>query len=270
MLERKLSDLIVCFKGAGDLGSGAAWRLHQSNIKKIVMLDLDKPLAVRRRVSFCEAIRSGEVVVEGVVAKRVYDIHGIEMAWEAGKIAIMADPDWQVIQQMRLDVFVDTTLAKRNLGTKINDASLVIGVGPGFFAGKDVHLVVETNRGHDIGRIITEGMAEADTGVPGKIGGFGVERVLRAPCDGLFEGRHEIGDLVKKGEVLGRVNDVDVTSGVDGIVRGLVATGTPVWANMKIGDVDSRGISRYCHTISDKSRSIGGAVLEAVLRVYNV
>lgn len=270
MPERKLSELIVCFKGAGDLGSGAAWRLYKSNIKKIVMLDLYQPLTVRRRVAFSEAIRTGESEVEGVWGVRAHDIQGVEMAWEEGKIPIMADPDWLIIRKKRLDVIVDSTLAKKNLGTKKSDGNLVIGIGPGFNAGEDVHIVVETNRGHDLGRIITSGMAENDTGVPGSVSGYSHERVFHAPQEGVFVGQREIGDIVNEGDILGRVDDVEIRAEVSGVVRGLLATGTVATKGMKIGDVDPRGEKRYCTTISDKSRSIGGGILEAVLRVYNV
>ena len=166
-------------------------------------------------------------------------------------------------------MLIDAIVAKRNLGTKITDAPLVIGVGPGFRAGKDVHLVVETNRGHNLGRVIPEGEAEENTGVPGIIAGFSIERVLRAPRDGALQTVKHIGDMVEAGDVIGSVEDMPVQAGIKGVIRGLLRDGTSVWKGMKTGDIDPRGIKEHCYTISDKARAVGGGVLEAILSHLN-
>ncbi len=170
---------------------------------------------------------------------------------------------------MKPNVFVDAVLAKKNLGTKISDASLVIGLGPGFQAGKDVHIVIETNRGHNLGRVIFQGEAEADTGIPGVIAGVAAERVFRAPKSGRFSINKEIGDRVQSGEVVAFVDSAPIKSAVDGVVRGLLRDGAKVYKGMKLGDVDPRGVKSYCYAISDKTRTIAGGVLEAILTRFN-
>jgi len=262
--------LRVVLRGAGEMASGVAWRLYRANIRRLVMLEVPAPLAVRRNVSFCEALHQGWQTVEGVQAVKAADIGGVQRAWDTGQIPLLVDPEGRLVSQLAPDVLVDATLAKRNLGTRMEDAPLVIGLGPGFSAGRDVHRVVETNRGHNLGRVIAAGPAEADTGIPGTIAGFSTERVLRAPATGVFSTRHRIGDRVQSGEVVGTVAGAAVTSGLDGILRGLIRPGTPVSAGLKLGDVDPRGEESYCHTISDKARAVAGGVLEAILGVFNV
>lgn len=160
---------------------------------------------------------------------------------------------------------VDAIMAKRNTGARITDAPLVIGLGPGFTAGVDVHAVVETNRGHDLGRVILNGGAEPDTGAPGLIAGYGRERLIRAPADGVFEAGAAIGSLVRAGETLGAVGGCPVTAPIGGALRGLIRDGMAVCRGQKMGDVDPRGRVEYCRTISDKALAIAGGVLEAVL-----
>ena len=264
-----LSKISIAVKGAGEMASASAWRLHMANFKNILMLETDFPLAVRREVSFCEAVHEGEKEVEKVKAVRVWDADGIRTCWETGDIALMVDPHWQILTHIQPEVLVDGVLAKINLGTHINEAPLVVGLGPGFWAGKDVHLVIETNRGHNLGRIVTSGQAERNTGIPGAIGGFAEERVLRAPGDGKFLSHRNIGDMVVKNEVLGSVSGIEVRAGIDGVLRGLIRPSSTVTKGMKIGDIDPRGDVSYCFTISDKARAIGGSVLEAILRRYN-
>ena len=265
-----LNQLIIGIKGAGEMASAVAWRLYNSGFRKIFMMETDYPLAVRRKVSFCEAIHEGRAVVEGIVAIRVNGLDEIKSAWDKTQIAVMVDPEWTIIKQLRPQVIIDAILAKKNLGTNRNESSLVIGLGPGFTAPEDVHLVIETNRGHNLGRIINNGEAEKDTGVPGIIGGYTEERVLRAPAEGLFRANSSIGDLVKAGAILGSVNEKKVRAGIDGALRGLIRSDTLVTQGLKIGDIDPRGDQGYCFTISDKARAIAGSVLEAILRQYNV
>lgn len=265
----RLNEIVIAIKGAGEMASAVAWRLYMANFKKIVMMETANPLAVRREVSFCEAVHDGEKIVEEVNAVFIQRSDELKKCWKNKKIGVVVDPQWRTLKTMRFEVLVDAILAKKNLGTTLEAASLVIGLGPGFWAGRDVHLVIETNRGHNLGRIITSGEAEMNTGIPGTIGGFTEERVLRAPTDGEFKPRRDIGDYVKKFEIVGSVAGVDVPSPIEGVIRGLIRPGNRVFQGLKIGDIDPRGEVSYCYTISDKARAIGGSVLEAVLRAYN-
>ena len=265
----RLNQIAVVIKGAGEMASAVAWRLYMANFRNILMLETANPLAVRREVSFCEAVHDGQKEVEKVRAVRVRSLEQVQPCWQKGEIAVMVDPLWQSIETLRPEVTVDAVLAKKNLGSKMDEAPLVIGLGPGFTAGNDVHLVIETNRGHNLGRIITTGEAEPNTGVPGAIGGFAEERVLRAPADGEFRTGHHIGCIVKKDEILGSVSGVNVRARIDGALRGLIRPNNQVTKGLKIGDIDPRGAVDYCYTISDKARAIGGSVLEAILRSHN-
>ena len=271
MIENaKLTELVIGIKGAGEMASGVAWRLYRANFCRLFMLELANPLAVRREVSFCEAIHDDTKTVEGVAAVKANNIMEIRDSWEAGRIAVIEDPAWKAIDELKPDVVIDAILAKQNLGTSKAEAPLVIGLGPGFTAGEDVHFVIETNRGHHLGRIFTSHHAEPNTGIPGIIGGFTEERVLRAPADGTFIARKSIGDALKKDEIIGSVEGEDVRSKIDGILRGLIRSRSRVSKGLKIGDIDPRGDAGYCYTISEKARAIGGSVLEAIMRVYNV
>ncbi len=264
-----LKNLVIAIKGAGEMATGVAWRLHAARFK-IVFTEIEKPMAVRRAVSFCEAVYDGVKTVEGVTTRRVESADEVPAVWEAGDIPLLIDPDMEQARQLKPDVLLEATLAKRNLGTSMNDAPLVIALGPGHTAGRDAHFVIETNRGHNLGRLITEGEAAANTGVPGNIGGFTSERVFRSPAEGVFEPKVRLGDLVEKGQTVAVVAGVEVSAGVSGIVRGLIRPGVRATKGLKIGDVDPRGNREYLETISEKARAIGGSVLEAILRVYNI
>jgi xanthine dehydrogenase accessory factor len=240
-----------------------------ANIRKIFMMEVAHPLAVRREVSFCEAVHELHKEVEGVEGILARDPDEIRDAWNKDKIAVSIDPTWQTLKHIRPEVVIDAILAKKNLGTTRADASLVIGLGPGFTAGQDVHMVIETNRGHHLGRIITLGEAAPNTGIPGPISGFAEERVLRSPGEGQFMPNRAIGDLVVKGEIVGTVGGLAVPAGIDGVIRGLIRAGSHIQRNLKIGDIDPRGEVEYCYSISDKARAIAGSVLEAIMRVYN-
>ena len=181
----KLSDRLILIRGAGEMASGVAWRLFQSHFR-VLPTEIPKPLAVRRTVSFCEAIYEGRQTVEGVEAVLIPAVDQADEAWRHNQLPLLIDPDLSQARTLNPDVLVDAILAKKNLGTRITDAPLVVSLGPGFRAGADAHLVVETNRGHNLGRLYPEGEAEANTGIPGSIGGFTSERVLRAPVTGLF------------------------------------------------------------------------------------
>jgi xanthine dehydrogenase accessory factor len=264
-----LRELVIIIKGAGEQASGVACRLYRANFRRILMLEVPAPLAVRRQVSFCEAVYDRHMTVEGIEAVLIDGEAELHAAWAAGKIAVTVDPKGESVIRCKPDVYIDATLAKRNLGISITDAPLVIALGPGFTAGMDCHVVIETNRGHDLGRVITVGMAAANTGIPGDIASYTKERVLRAPTDGLFITDRRIGDPVRIGETIGRVGTIEVVSQLNGTLRGLIRPETPVTKGLKIGDVDPRGEAGYCDTISEKARSLGGAVLEAILAVYN-
>jgi xanthine dehydrogenase accessory factor len=266
---KALRDRVIIIKGAGEMASGVACRLYRANFRRILMLETPSPLAVRRHVSFCEAIHDHQQIVEGIEALRVTSELELQQAWLAGKIAVTVDPRGESIGRYRPDLLIDATVAKRNLGTSMDDAPLVIALGPGFTAGRDCHVVIETNRGHDLGRLISAGSAVANTGIPGNIAGYTGQRVLRAPADGLFTTEKQIGDPVRQGEVIGKVGTAEATAQIDGILRGLIRPGSTVTKGLKIGDVDPRGEASYCDTVSEKARALGGAVLEALLAVYN-
>ena len=259
----------ILVRSAGEMASAVAWRLYMANMRRICMLDLDNPLCVRRQVSFCTAFESGSVVVEGVEGVAARGWSDVEAAWAARNIAVVRTTDWERMEARAPEVLIDAVLAKRNLGTRKDQAGLVIALGPGFEAGKDCHLVIETNRGHNLGRIIASGGAEPNTHVPGAISGHTTARVLRAPAAGVFETVRSIGDSVGRNDVVGHVAGEPVTAQLDGMLRGLIRPGTTVRAGLKLGDIDPRGKREYCDTISDKGRAIAGAVLEGVMRYLN-
>lgn len=256
--------MIVVIKGAGDLASGIALRLRHSNID-VVMTDLPVPLAVRRTVAFSEAIRLGSTSVEDVKAERAESIEDVRNCLARGVIPVLEDPEAEIVKILRPEVVIDAILAKRNTGTAKDDAKMVIGVGPGFTAGKDCHAVVETKRGHTLGRVIWKGSAIANTGVPGNVGGQTIKRLIKAPVDGIFHPEKEIGDIVREGERVANVDGTPVYVQIGGKIRGLLQDGVPVTKGLKSGDVDPRGEMVDHMTVSDKALAIGGGVLEAVL-----
>ncbi len=266
---KKISELVIGIKGAGEMATGTACRLFQSNLKHLFMMETFHPLAVRRRVSFCEAVHDGKIAVEGVTAVKVFTSHEIRSAWDENSIPVIVDPGWESIKAIQPDVVVDAIIAKKNLGTDLSEAPLVISLGPGFEAGKDVHTAIETNRGHNLGRLIFNGCPEPNTGIPGSTNGYTIERVLRAPCPGIFTSSLTIGTFVKKNDIVGYVDNKPVIAQINGVLRGQIRNNSKVTAQLKIGDIDPRGNRQYCTTISEKARAIGGSVLEAVLREYN-
>jgi xanthine dehydrogenase accessory factor len=267
-MNKKLNDVVILIRGAGEMATGVGHRLVSCRFK-VCMTETSNPQAVRREVAFSEALFDSEKEVEGITAKRVESADSISEVWRDGKIPLLIDLEAEVKDFLKTDVLIDATLAKKNLGTKMTDAPLVIGLGPGFHAGRDVHLVIETNRGHDLGRIISDGEAELNTGIPGAIGGYTEERVIRAPKDGSFKALKKIGDGVRANEKVGIVENMPVRSRIAGVIRGLLRDGTEVWKGMKLGDVDPRGIKGHCYTISDKARTISGGVLQAILEHFN-
>ena len=259
-----LSDTLVLIRGGGDLATGVAHRLHRAGFT-VMVTELAQPLCVRRAVSFAEAVYAGSVTVEGVTARLAPDpMTGMAYA-VVGEVPVVVDAGDGALRQMRPPVVVDARMAKKNLGARLADAPRVIGLGPGFTAGVDCHAVIETNRGHNLGRVYWEGSAEPDTGQPEAVSGFAGQRVLRAPRDGVFVARRRIGDVVKASEALAAVEGEPVMAGFDGAVRGLLHDGLRVSAGMKVGDLDPRGVREHCFLISDKARAVGGGVLEAIL-----
>ena len=269
MKIKRIKDLVIAIKGAGEMATGTAWRLFQSNFTNIYMMEIPNTMAVRRQVSFCEAVHDGEIIVEGVRAKKSFHPDDFQGAWEDNSIPVIVDPEWNAIKNIRPHVVIDATIAKKNLGTNLSEAPLVIGLGPGFEAGKDVHRVIETNRGHNLGRVLINGCPEPNTGIPGSTSGYTHERVLRAPGPGTFHSDLTIGEMVKKGQVVGYVDDMPVRVQIDGVLRGQIRSNTRVENKLKIGDIDPRGNIEHCTTISDKARAVGGSVLEAILQKYN-
>jgi xanthine dehydrogenase accessory factor len=265
--EMALSGITVGIRGAGDISSGVAWRLHKCGFR-VFLTETGEPLSVRRKVSFCEAVYEREVIVEGVRAVLVAIASEIEAQWDLGNIPLLVDPSFEEGMRASPMVVVDGIMAKKNLGTTMDMADLVIALGPGFEAGKDAHFVIETNRGHFLGRVIEKGFAEPDTGLPGVVMGIGKERVLRAPATGRWQSFKEIGMKVRKGEPLGSVAEKVLEASIEGVIRGLIRTGTFVTEGLKVGDIDPRGKVENCYTISDKALAVAGGVLEAVLRRY--
>ena len=261
--------MLVVIRGAGDLATGIALRLWRAHIR-VVMTDIERPTAIRRTVCFSQAIVHGETVVEDVTAKQTVSAKAALDILKTGCIPVLADPEGACIPVLKPDAVVDAILAKKNLGTNITDAPVVIGVGPGFTAGVDCHAVVETMRGHYLGRVIHEGSAIPNTGIPGLIGGFAGERVLRAPADGVFHQILDIGAQVKMGDVAATVNGRPSVRPRDGVRRGIAADGTPVCKGMKAGDIDPRCEIKHCYCASDKALAVGGGVLEAVLGLTRV
>jgi xanthine dehydrogenase accessory factor len=256
----------VCLlRGGGDLATGVAWRLTRAGWP-VIVCELDAPLTVRRTVALSSAVLDGEVDVEGMRAVRSHDAeHAMELA-VTGVVPALISPE---LPSIDADVVVDARLAKRNIDTSIDDAALVVGLGPGFIAGVDCHAVVETMRGARLGRLLWSGAAEPDTGTAGVVGGRGAERVLRAPADGTVAWDVAIGDVVDHGQQLGTVGGVAVDAPFSGVVRGLISDRVEITAGLKIGDVDPRLDATACGQISDKALAIGGGVVEAVLTWLN-
>jgi xanthine dehydrogenase accessory factor len=283
---------LVLIRGGGDLGTGVALRLHRAGWR-VIITELLQPLVIRRAVAFASAIYDGSIEVEGVIGLR---IHADQIEQEAGacwtvnQIPVVVDPDRLAAAQLHPIALIDAIMAKHNTGTRIDDAPIVVALGPGFAAGVDCHAVIETQRGHNLGRVYYQGLAQPDSGTPGKIGDQDAQRVVRAPVGGVFYAHRKIGDRLKPGDVVGRVITVDVSltdsaagrlamidrdasqplgivvkTKIEGVLRGVLHDGLKIAANTKLADVDPRGETAYCFTVSDKSWAVGGAALEAVL-----
>jgi xanthine dehydrogenase accessory factor len=265
------ADYLVILRGGGDLATGVAYRLNQAGFP-VIVLEIEKPLAVRRRVSLATAVLEEEIVVDGIRGVRANDLSQAFDIIKTGSIPVVISQDLPKVEHLplpdnlsKIPVLIDARMAKRNIDTSLRQADLVIALGPGFKAGVDCHVVIETKRGHRLGRTIWRGGAIPDTGRPGRIDGKAVSRVLRAPASGVAVWEFEIGDMVKAGQVIGSVAGEPIQAPFDGVIRGLIAPGFNLPAGIKVGDVDPRGDVAACFSISDKALSIGGGVLEAML-----
>jgi len=263
-----LNNVSVVIRGGGDLATGVAVRLSRARFS-VMILEVDHPTVIRLPVSFARAVYEGKAIVEEIEAVLIPSWGKAKDTIKQGKIPVLIDPEGSCIKKLSPNILVDAILAKRNLGTKIDQAPLVIGLGPGFTAGKDVDVVIETMRGHNLGGVYYHGKATPDTGVAGEVGGESIRRLLRAPAEGKITPLHSIGDMVKAGEVITEVEGVPLKAEISGVLRGLIYPQSRVNRGMKVGDIDPRGIREYCFTVSDKARSIGGAVLEAICTYMN-
>lgn len=259
----------VVVRGGGDLASGVVYRLVKAGFP-VVIFELSKPLLIRRTVAYGSAVFEEQITVDGLTARLVEQPSEVRTMWAAGQIPVLVDPDAKSLPDLNPMILVDARIAKRNLGTNLHDAPLVIALGPGYEAGNDCHAVIETNRGHNLGRVIWQGTAEPNTGQPGSVRGRVGDRVLRAPADGYAAPHAAIGDRLIEGSLVATVDDHPVIAPFDGVLRGLIHPSVPVTSGMKIGDLDPRGERSFCFTISDKSLAIGGGVVEAILSAPQV
>jgi xanthine dehydrogenase accessory factor len=264
-----LSNLVVLIRGGGEVASGVAHKLACARFR-VCMTETSQPLAVSRGVAFCEAVYDGEKEVEGVIAKLVESPDQIEEVWRQNKLPIIVDPNALVKDRLKPTVLVDALMAKQNLGTKLSDAPLVIGLGPGFETGQDVHVIIETNNSERLGRVIADGKAEANTGIPVTIGGLTEERVWHSPGDGQFTTDKNIGDMVAAGDIVASVAGHQLKAEIGGVVRALLRNGTMVGKGVKLGEIDPSGDREAPFTIRPRVRAIAGGVLEVILMRFNV
>lgn len=257
---------LVVIRGGGDIATGTCNRLFHAGFK-VVVLEIGKPTVIRRAVSAASAVFDGECQVEAVNYIHVKSVQAIDEILQEGNVPVLVDPNMDSMIALTPDLLVDATLAKKNMGLSKDLAPYVIALGPGFFAGQDCHAVIETSRGHDLGRIIYRGAGKANTGIPGNIEGYTEERIIRSPGAGYVAHSCGIGDLVEKGQCIGQVNNIDIYAEISGVIRGFIHPKVEVFENMKIGDIDPRANVEACYSISDKARALGGSVLEAYLNL---
>lgn len=269
---------LVIVRGGGDLATGVIQALQRAGFQ-LLALEVPDPSAIRRQVALSEAVYDGSAVVEDITARLCRSGQAIEKAWRSGEVPILIDPQGKSIAELKPWAVVDAILAKKNVGTTRNMAPHTIALGPGFTAGVDVDVVIETKRGHNLGRLIYKGEAAPNTGIPGMIAGFGKERVIHSPSSGYFYGLTVIGDMVEKGRPIGVITQEALPDGVKpavamgipvpatltGLLRGMIRSTYPVVSGFKIADIDPRKEEfKNCFTISDKARCLGGAVLTAL------
>ena len=273
MLKREVRPWVLV-RGAGDLATGVIVRLYRCGFR-VITTECADPSAIRRKAALCEAVWRGTSKVEGVRCRCVSDVAQAAAVSRTGEVPLLVDERAACIGVLRPAAVVDAILAKHNVGTDRSLAQITIGIGPGFTAGEDVDAVVETMRGHHLGRVIRQGAAIPDTGVPGAIAGYTVERVIHAPAAGRMRfvkdetgAAVDIGAIVRAGQTIARIGETPVSATINGVLRGLIREGYPVSAGLKIADIDPRPEqAAYCDTISDKARAIGGGVVEALLEL---
>ena len=254
----------ILIRGGGDLGSGVAFRLHRIGWN-VVITEIEKPLVLRRTVSFANAIYEGSTEVEGIKSRHIKEPKDISELLDDDIIPVLISPDKYVFQEYEVDVVIDARLLKKKVDYLLSQIPMIIGLGPGFIAGENCHAVIETNRGHYLGRVIWEGEPMSDTGIPGTVSEKSHERVLRAPVSGFIHSNSKLGTLYKKGDTIGTVENQPIIAPFDGCLRGLMHNGIYVEKGIKIGDLDPRMDSKLIHFISEKSLAIAGGVLEAIL-----
>ena len=265
----KLNELVVLMKGGGEVASGVAHRLFQAHFR-VCLTEIPRPQAVSRGVTFSEAVYDNEKEIEGVTSVLVDSLSGICKAWASNRIPVIVDPEAKIKDTLKPDILVDAVMAKKNLGTKITDAPLVVGLGPGFRAGRDVHMVVETNNSERLGRVILDGEAEANTGIPIAVGGLTSERVVHSDGSGRFRAVRRVGDTVKAGELIGSVGEREIKAPIGGMVRALIRDGVTVEPGTKLLEIDPTEGEAVCYRIRARIRAISGGVLEAIMRRFNV
>lgn len=261
-MQKTSCDNLIIIRGGGDLATGIAVRLFNSGFQ-VMILETEKPSFIRRTVSLGMAVYKGEATVENVRA-----VHYDGFTIKNDHIPVLTDPNMTVLGHISPLALVDAVIAKKNIGLTIDKADIVIALGPGFTAGEDCHAVIETMRGHSLGRVIYEGKASADTGTPGIINGIGKERVIHALCAGKLSIIKDISSTVRKDETIAMIDDTPVKATIDGVIRGMITDGYAVHQGMKIADIDPRESEvKNCYTVSDKARALGASVLEAVLNL---
>lgn len=259
---------LIAIKGAGDLASGIALRLWRCGYR-IIFSELPVPLCIRRTIAFSSAVFDGSAKVEEAESILINHISEAESVWNENKLPLIVDETAKQLLSLKPDVLIDARIIKTwRDDTRLTDAPLVIGLGPGFTAGENCHCVIETNRGHNLGRVFRTGSAEPDTGIPGTIKGEGIKRVVKAPCSGVFRPVVEIGDSVEVGDLLATIGETEIRAQLAGIVRGIIYPGIEVRERLKIMDIDPRGNRSHCFTVSDKATALGGGVLEAILSKF--
>lgn len=264
MKVKDLRELTVLLKGGGDLASGIAYRLNRAGIKTLI-LEKDQPTAVRRAAAFAQTIYVDIVDIEGVTGRRIRTLSELDQAWADNVVPVITNSDYKNLDFLQFPVLIDARMLKENIETELSQAPLVIGLGPGFTAGENCNMAVETKRGHHLGRVIYTGSTARNTGKPGEIAGHATTRVIHAPISGYFQSERKIGEAVAQGEVVARVDDYPLQAGLSGVIRGLLKPGREVEVGMKLADIDPRAEKEYCFYISDKALAVAGGTLEAIL-----
>ncbi|MEN1759171.1 selenium-dependent molybdenum cofactor biosynthesis protein YqeB [Anoxynatronum sibiricum] len=255
---------IVAIRGGGEIGTAIAHKLKRSGFK-VFIIENDTPISIRRTVAYAQAVFHGEMTVEGIRGVNVSDAEGIITAWEKQEIPVIVDSQCDILNEIPVDVLVDAIMARKNTGTTRDMAAITIATGPGFIAGEDVDIVIETKKGHDQGRLIFDGAAEPETAIPGESEGVEMNKVANAPIEGVIHTHVHIGDMVKKGQLMAEIAGVSIHAQISGIVRGIIHDGSNVWRGLKILEIDPDVSPEQCYRLSQRSRDVAGGVLEAVL-----